>query len=476
MEAIDDPGGVADPGQGSTGSHGPHSAIRHYGRPERQPRPSRVVASIVGAIMLVVSFAFAKPPGVTVAASYQAPDSELASVIERRAALGLSTERNGLESLIGTAKDVGSEAWGLPMTAAEAARVDFPGRMAFAYTVGEQVLPKVSSLPTFAAAYFDAAGNGELVVALTAIDTETIAGIRSLMPTGSRGLRIVQRAVTDAALRDAMGPASNLWVQLIPGVRLNATELDTVDGRLKFLVDYSDVEVAARRFSDLASAFNVPMILVGAEPPMDTACTSRDNCVSPMKAGVRLYKGVIDSHNECTMAFRVWLNNLDQQFLTAGHCGYSGSNNWLHPGLPGNHIVGTDQATLYGPEGYDIMRIQMPDTQAGSGIYADARLVRGAAYPTSGMPVCTSRGYTNAFNCGTVTSASARWFSDTASYYVWGGDTDLPAQGGDSGSPIYFRSNVSDAYAVGTLANTFGNFAFVNDALSLLGPLAIYAP
>ena len=66
-----------------------------------------------------------------------------------------------------------------------------------------------------------------------------------------------------------------------------------------------------------------------------------------MRIGDRLYKGVIDSHNECTMAFVVYTNSLDAQFLTAGHCGYGGSNNWYHPGLPGNQLVGTDQATLY---------------------------------------------------------------------------------------------------------------------------------
>ena len=75
-----------------------------------------------------------------------------------------------------------------------------------------------------------------------------------------------------------------------------------------------------------------------------------------------------------------------------------------------------------------------------------------------------------------MTSIWVRWFSNTGGYYVWGGDTNLPSAGGDSGSPIYQKAYLGSGYAVGTLSNTSGNFGLVYRALQGLGPLAIYDP
>ena len=363
------------------------------------------------------------------------------------------------------------------MTASEALRIDFDGRMDYAVRVERDALPKITELPDFASAYFDSAHNGELVVALTSIDDANTAFIKALMPDNEREVRLVQRSVTDAMLRDAMKSSVTSWNLYFPETHLISTSVDSVGGQLVFSIDAKAVSGAANEFARFESALGVPARLVGSSPPLDTVCTSRDNCVSPMRIGDRLYKGVIDSHNECTMAFVVYTNSLDAQFLTAGHCGFGGSNNWYHPGLPGNHLVGTDQATLYGSEGDDLMRIQMPDAQASNLIYAEPNYpIRGYVYPQVGIPVCTSRGYTNVISCGTVTSIWVRWYSNTGGYYVWGGDTNLPSAGGDSGSPIYQKVSLGNGYAVGTLSNTSGNFGLVYRALQGLGPLAIYDP
>lgn len=92
-------------------------------------------------------------------------------------ALGLAADPTETAGLMDSDADVGSDIWGIPMTAAEEARVDLPGRMKFAVDVGQSVIPALEDLPTFAAAYFDSTSNGELVVALTEIDESVAAKI-----------------------------------------------------------------------------------------------------------------------------------------------------------------------------------------------------------------------------------------------------------------------------------------------------------
>lgn len=166
----------------------------------------------------------------------------------------------------------------------------------------------------------------------------------------------------------------------------------------------------------------------------------------------------------------------DEQFVTSGHCGYGGSNSWLHPGLPGSHVVGTEQQTLYTNNGQDIMRVSMADSQASHLIIGDARVYQGISYPIVGDTVCDSRGAQNVIDCGTIDDNWLRWYSGTGDRYVYGGSTSGITQVfGDSGSPLYERTSSTQAYAVGVVAQSNGNFAILAEAQSLLG-IEIYAP
>jgi hypothetical protein len=75
-----------------------------------------------------------------------------------------------------------------------------------------------------------------------------------------------------------------------------------------------------------------------------------------MKGGIVIRKGSTGG-DRCTMGFHVVAGS-DVQFVTAGHCGYSGSNNWYHQSYG---YVGSEQATLYGNNGIDIMKDALPN-------------------------------------------------------------------------------------------------------------------
>jgi hypothetical protein len=403
--------------------------------------------------------------GAAEGATAQPSATELAVAKEERAALGLPADDATLKSLIGSTADVGSAEWGIVMTAAEEDSIELPGRMAFAAAVKKDVLPYVKSLPAFAGAYFDSASQGEFVVVLTAPDREVEESIAARMPAPSRGLVFAYNAVTEARLVAALKKTETVWDEVYPDVTLFTAAVDLPNAELYFEVSPDNLMTAQSRAGSLATALLAPVSIRAGPPPMDTTCT-RDDCVNPMRAGIRIYKGAIDSVPECTMSFHIQLlSNFDIQFLTAGHCGYSGSNTWLHPGLSGNHVIGTEQATLYANNGYDAMRVSMADAQASTKIVGESRVINGESYPSVGQAVCDSRGNQDVIDCGTVTSTSARWLSNTANYYVYGGLTDGISQiGGDSGSPLYERFTSTTVFADGIVTTSGGNFTIMYDA------------
>lgn len=228
---------------------------------------------------------------------------------------------------------------------------------------------------------------------------------------------------------------------------------------------------AARREGDLLEErLGTPVTFEAAIPEPDL-CT-RDNCDSPMRAGIRIYKGANYSSYSCTMGFHIRVGT-DEQFLTSGHCGYTGSNNWYHPGY-GTGFVGHELATLYGPGGKDAMRVQIPDTQASDRVYHPAlREVASARLPLLNETICGSLGRTDVVDCGTVFKTWVSWTSSTCLCTVWGGDyKDIASQSGDSGSPMYAVHTSSAVVAIGILANST-KFARVSDALSAWNAVVI---
>ena len=403
-------------------------------------------------------------PGTENPVDFGVSTKSLNEAISERANWGLSSDHATVASLLASGRDVGTAHWGIPMTAEEEDALDLPGRMAFAGEVKQQVVPFVDSLPSSGGVYIDQKQNGSLVVLLTEPSAAIEAEITKRMPAINRGHRVVKVKHTEAQLREALVRARDVWDQVAPYLPLQGAGLDIMENRVLFEVDPVDLASARSVLPALESLLGVR---TGVEPrakedSVDTDCTGRDHCHTPTKAGVRIYKGAIDSVNECTMAFHVVCNDGDIEFVTAGHCGYGGSNNWyIKDGTADGLLMGSEQKTLYGAGGQDIMRVQLPVDQKSHKIYGDSRVYGGSgACPIAGQAACASRGTSNVVDCGTVRTTWTSWTSNTANVVVWGGDmNNVASEPGDSGSPIFDKLTADLWGTVGVLNTTGGMFA-----------------
>lgn len=431
-------------------------------------------AFIVASMMLVLSSAMATPmavvgssdmiePPVMEVATVGKPSPEaIATAASERATYGLPADSSTVAALLGSNRDVGSARWGIALTAEEEAALDLPARMAFANALSERVLPFAQSLSTYGGAYIDQQQGGRLVVLLTERDQAVEEELGRRMPSPSLGLHITEVAHSEASLMEALTGARAAWDRIAPAVTLVRVGLDTMNNQLLATVRLTDVSEARAAAMELTRELGVPVAVAAGEEDQDVDCTSRNHCHDPYKAGINIYKGVVDSVPECTMGFHIRIGT-DEQFVTAGHCGYSGSNEWYEPVLG---RIGIEQATLYVQNGQDIMRLSMFDVQASDDIYAASSDITGSGTPVLNETVCASKGTSNEVDCGTVSVLWMSWTSSTAGYTVWGGDTSGIANiiGGDSGSPIY-RNVGSGAIAIGVINTAGGLFARLDTSL-----------
>lgn len=160
------------------------------------------------------------------------------------------------------------------------------------------------------------------------------------------------------------------------------------------------------------------------------------------------------------MGFHVQVGS-DEQFLTNGHCGYTGSNNWYHPGYG---FVGAETSGSYEFLGYDAMRVQISDTQDSNMVYATTSATN-ARDPIKNETVCASLGFTQSFRCGQVTSSAIIYTSSTCTCQVIGFQTNIAGIGGDSGSPVKAGSST----AVGLHSTNSGKIAPMQSVLNALG-------
>jgi len=250
---------------------------------------------------------------------------------------------------------------------------------------------------------------------------------------------------------------------------LFAVAVDVRANRLRVKVDAASTGAVEAQLPSLVELLGVPITAEVGSPGIEEDCISRDDCHDPFKAGIRIRKGSASSSSICTMAFHTVMGGDNETFVTAGHCGYSGSNDWYHTG---KGYVGEELKTQYYSFGRDIMMVNMADSQASMTIYGEgARLVTGSEMPTVGQNVCASLGNSNIVDCGTINDDFLFWGpSGNACGCVIGGadHNGISTAGGDSGSPIYRRFTVSGqprARAIGVHNRTEGYFAIVDDAL-----------
>jgi hypothetical protein len=383
-----------------------------------------------------------------------------------RVELGLDGDLALVANLIGSPSDVGSPTWGIPMTRAESQATDLPARMGFADHVDTHVLPLLRQLPTYAGAYYDPADDGRLTILLTELDDSTIATISARIGDTEREWGIALARHSKTALLEAVDRAQGVWAAINPVVQPIGFGIDARQNGLFVELLARDYDAGVMARDRLETDLGVPVTIRIGTRGRDTHCTTRDHCHDPMKAGINIYKGANFSSGWCTQGFHITRSG-DEQFVTAGHCGFSGSNSWYHPAFAS--AIGTEQQTLYANNGQDIMRVSMNDAQASDDIYNDGNNIVGSGSPATGETLCASLGKgSNTVKCGTVQDDWRSWISETAGYTVWGGDMSYSTVGGDSGSPVYRRlpgGTGDDARAIGVNDHENGYFARLDQSL-----------
>ncbi len=389
--------------------------------------------------------------------------------IATRGAFGLDADPGTVKALLGSTADVGTAIWGFPLTPVELEQLDLGRRMAFADVVDTRILGHLRTLATFGGAYFDQAAGGALTIGLTRIDQSVVSEIADQLADQDGLWRVVVVERTERAL-DALVPhALHLWRELLPDRTEIGIGTDAVTNGL-FIEVVADDEAAVSVSAEIASRLDVPVELrMVPDFGVDTDCTSRTHCHAPTRAGINIYgSSNYDPNTRCTMGFHVRRTyNGDKQFLSAGHCGYLYSN-WYHQAIG---LLGSVQLNIYA-NGYDVMRVQMPDSEASPKIYGEDNLnVTGSGTPVQGETPCASLGAgSNTIKCGVVESAWRSWLSETAGYTVWGGDMSYATIDGDSGSPVYrvVTGSAVTFRAIGINTHEKGYFARVDLALTSL--------
>ncbi len=426
---------------------------------------SKIVFSMLAlALLYSIGFAASAQSDIVDRAAFRRPtqeilelEGELRSAVESRKALGLNADPAYVEALRGSPEDAGTARFGLPLTAGELAEVE--ARYTFAAATREKVLPFVEKLPTFAGAYFDHQASGELVILLTAADQVVLNEIQALAPEG-RPTRVEIVQYTQAQLRAAVPKTWEVW-KATGAPEAYAISVDTPANAIRIDVAPENLETAEKFVDEVSTAVGVPVFIGIRERSEETICVTRNNCHSPMKAGIVIRKGSTTSSSLCTMAFHIQVGT-DEQFVTAGHCGYSGSNNWYHQGYG---LIGSEQNTQYYGGGRDIMTVQISDSQDSSMVYNRTTEISAAWLPYVGEGVCTARGVGSpAWVCGTIQDDFTSWTGTACSCTVYGADDSMAwGTGGDSGSPIV--DSIFQNTAVGVHNTSVGQFAIVADAL-----------
>lgn len=116
-------------------------------RLQRRSNPRRFVVGTIAALALIATtgpVAYATDP--SIAASEAG--------VETREAFGLPVDAATMAQLAAERSDA-SFRWGFPLTDAEEAYLDIPGRMAFVQELEKDVLPYVRSLDSFAGVWID---------------------------------------------------------------------------------------------------------------------------------------------------------------------------------------------------------------------------------------------------------------------------------------------------------------------------------
>jgi hypothetical protein len=176
-------------------------------------------------------------------------------------------------------------------------------RLAFETDVHLRLAPYARELPNYAGIYLDNSQGGRAVVLLTSRDPfaeETMRGMVGDTP----GIEIRQVKHSYTLLKAAVDRTWDVWPEMGRDEELVAVGLDVMNNEIDVYLSSVDLDVVEAVEADLSAAIGVPVDVDTGEPITTSACTNRENCASPMKAGIVIHKGSTTG-SKCTMAFHV---------------------------------------------------------------------------------------------------------------------------------------------------------------------------
>lgn len=387
-------------------------------------------------------------PVATTSWSTLSPDQQTQAVLSRNT-FGLTTTDRDLDDLAADSEAVYE--YGALLSSDELAHVeqwlDFEERWI------KEIEPTLGQTAGYNGYYFE---RGEDIGVRVVISPATArSSIQALLGTAADRVSFEERPFNYETSLDWSRTISDAWEQFADGVQFSSISLAT---------DWSHIEIATPEVASdglregvekFASTLPGSPIIKWTIAPLDTAqsCNSRTDCHSPMRAGIRL--------NGCTMGFHIQLGS-DEQFVTSGHCGPNGgTKTYTHSGYG---TVGSTTSDLWN-SGYDAERVQISDSQDSNRLYgwATSSNITGSRNPGPAETICSSFGYSNHVQCGSIRSTSTSYTLEGQTLY--GADHDgISVTGGDSGSPLH-RTND----AIGIHSSFSGKFALMQDVLYIWG-------
>lgn len=197
-----------------------------------------------------------------------------------RAVYGLPSDPALVEAIIQSGADVGTDKWGIVLTAAEEAALDLPGRMRFVDELSESLLPYAAALPTYGGAYIDPAAGGRIVVHLTKADAAVTTRIRELAPQDNRGVEVKVVTHSFRALQDAANKAPATWED-VGTTALLAVGADEKRNALVVRVAAEDVSQATDDAAVVERRLGVPILILEGSVEKALACNTRPIAIAP---------------------------------------------------------------------------------------------------------------------------------------------------------------------------------------------------
>lgn len=332
---------------------------------------------------------------------------------------------------------------------------DAPGTVQeAALAIMEPLHRAVENEPGFAGIYFEPQA-GTIFVA-TAQDPQAIEGKVAAFGDAAVTVRVREVEHSLAELYEAKASVERDLVEWRSrGIRITSVGIDTRANRILVTVADTAVDLSA-----LEAAYGAEVQISDTPEIVRTsACVSRSNCASPVKAGLTMTA----SGSTCTAGFVTrdiqWAGAY--YLMTAGHCldGPLGVT-WFHNGSS----IGTSSSNFhYDPTNVDVGYILLSAVaNPGNQLFVTSTTIRSVTtfapnvVQTQGVSVCKSGSTTN-WTCGQIVLIDVSTVDEDDVVVLHGWKTNYQSDEGDSGAPVTWTSSFTTAFGIHYAGSGAGN-------------------